>query len=218
MKISAEDYVMCMYDEDTFVTCTNEGHLKVWSIDEEEEIMDNDEIFEEESYQVIAVVPYEDTILTFAENNKMVKKWDIHCLSLLGEIELRKPVQRGLTTSICGDILHLASERNIYKIELEEFEIVEDYWDRNFVTCMNNYSGGHKNIYITSEINVQARENKNEQLWSSYFSGEKINAVISEHNNVLFVLGKPDEDTPCSISIYSLRNFFKYGKVTLILP
>jgi hypothetical protein len=48
----------------------------------------------------------------------------------------------------------LASERNIYKIDLEEFEVLEDYWDRNFVTCMNNYASGLKNIYVTSEINV----------------------------------------------------------------
>ena len=42
--------------------------------------------------------------------------------------------------------------------------------------------------------------------------------MISEHNNVLFVLGKPDDSKECSISIYSLRNFFKYGKVTVELP
>jgi WD40 repeat protein len=92
MVVEAEDYLMCMCDEDNFVTCTPAGHLKVWSFEEQEELMDNDEIYEEEEYQVIGVIPFEDTIVTLAENNKTIKKWDIHCLSLLGEIELSKPV------------------------------------------------------------------------------------------------------------------------------
>ena len=57
--------------------------------------------------------------------------------------------------------MHLSSERNIFKIELEEFALLEDYWDRNMVTCMNSWSSGQKNLYVTSQINVQARENKN---------------------------------------------------------
>ena len=154
MNIGLEDYLMCMCDEDNFATCTLEGHLKIWNIDEEEEMIDNDEVYEEDEYQIIGVVPFEDMIITFAENSKIIKKWDIHCLSLLGEIELNKPVKKGLTTDICGNVLHLASERNIYKIDLEEFEILEEWWDRNFVTCMNNYESGGKNIYVTSEINV----------------------------------------------------------------
>jgi hypothetical protein len=218
MVVEAEDYLMCMCDRENFVTCTDKGHLKVWSIDEEEEIADSDEIYEDSENTIISVVPFEDMIITFAENCKTIKKWGIHGLSLLAELDLSKAIEKGITTSINGNVLHLANDRNIYKIDLEDFEIIEEYSDRNTVTCMNSYSEGAKNIYVTRQINVQARENKIQQLWSQYFDGEKIEAVVSEQNNVLFILGKPENNKDCYITIYNLKNFFRYGKVTIKLP
>lgn len=209
---------MCLSDEDQFVTCTVGGVLKVWSFEEGECQAENSEVFDDEGYRIVSVVPYEDTIIVLAEGSKIIKKLDIHSLSSIGDLELTKPVGPGITCSISGSIMHLASERNIFKLELEEFTLLEDYWDRNVVTCMNSWASGQKNVYVTSQINAQARENKNTQIWSSYFAGEKIEAVASEANNVLFILGTQDDKSEVRISLYSLVNFFRYGKITITLP